>query len=433
MSTRSHFMFMLFVYCTCVLCERSAEGGLELVSVVFRHGGRSPVAPLPINPFPHATWPQGFGQLLVNGTRQEYHLGELLKERYIINQTFLAPNYTRVQVYVRSTDYDRTLMSAEAQLAAWFPPGPNQTFNATIPWQPIPVHTVPQEEDNLLRAYGVNCPQYAALREADKHSPEYLQKEEENQEFFKELENETGLNPVNLSNIWRIQDILFVGHNSTGHDLPHWVKPGYMPRLKELSDFDMSLMFNSKEKNRLTAGIWLQKVLSDITEKANNDSDLADAKLFLYSSHDTTVACMMSALGVYDGIQPEYASAFILELISDGNGTSKNYNVKLLYRKFTGSDEITTLRVPGCGNQSMCTLDEFKDLVTPLIPDNWEEECGLTSKGSKSQHAALITFTILFVVAVTTIAILSMVIWYIQNGKKRNITYNPLPSNEKTL
>ena len=36
--------------------------------------------------------------------------------------------------------------------------------------------------------------------------------------------------------------------------------------------------------------------------------------------HDTTVADMMSALRVYDGIQPPYASAFFIELLSDDTG-----------------------------------------------------------------------------------------------------------------
>lgn len=54
-----------------------------------------------------------------------------------------------LQVYVRSTDFDRTLMSAEANLAGLFPPNGMQRFNPNISWQPIPVHTVPIAEDRV--------------------------------------------------------------------------------------------------------------------------------------------------------------------------------------------------------------------------------------------------------------------------------------------
>lgn len=33
--------------------------------------------------------------------------------------------------------------------------------------------------------------------------------------------------------------------------------------------------------------------------------------------HDTTVAALLSALNIYDGIQPAYSSAVIIELYSD--------------------------------------------------------------------------------------------------------------------
>jgi hypothetical protein len=57
-----------------------------------------------------------------------------------------------LQVYVRSTDFDRTLMSAEANLAGLFPPNEVQHFNPNISWQPIPVHTVPITEDRVRLA-----------------------------------------------------------------------------------------------------------------------------------------------------------------------------------------------------------------------------------------------------------------------------------------
>lgn len=51
------------------------------------------------------------------------------------------------QVYVRSTDFDRTLESAQANLAGLFPEaGPGRPEAA---WRPIPVHTVPVTEDKV--------------------------------------------------------------------------------------------------------------------------------------------------------------------------------------------------------------------------------------------------------------------------------------------
>ena len=53
---------------------------------------------------------------------------------------------------MRSTDFDRTLMSAEANLAGLFPPDGMQRFNPNISWQTVPVHTVPIAEDRVRLA-----------------------------------------------------------------------------------------------------------------------------------------------------------------------------------------------------------------------------------------------------------------------------------------
>ena len=89
--------------------------------------------------------------LLQVGMQQQFFLGGVLRNRYVNTYDLIFSNYTRVQVrihtymymvihiytilmhvfnceqvYIRSTDYDRTLMSAEAQLAALFPPEGDQ-------------------------------------------------------------------------------------------------------------------------------------------------------------------------------------------------------------------------------------------------------------------------------------------------------------------
>lgn len=50
-------------------------------------------------------------------------------------------------MYVRSTDFDRTLESAQANLAGLFPEAAPGRPEAA--WRPIPVHTVPVTEDKV--------------------------------------------------------------------------------------------------------------------------------------------------------------------------------------------------------------------------------------------------------------------------------------------
>ena len=64
-----------------------------------------------------------------NGTQQHYELGRLIRRRYTVEHPIITSNYTRDQVYIRSTDYDRTLMSALSQLSALFPPDEDQVIN----------------------------------------------------------------------------------------------------------------------------------------------------------------------------------------------------------------------------------------------------------------------------------------------------------------
>lgn len=52
-------------------------------------------------------------------------------------------------MYIRSTDFDRTLESAQANLAGLFPEAAPGRSEAT--WRPIPVHTVPVTEDKVRR------------------------------------------------------------------------------------------------------------------------------------------------------------------------------------------------------------------------------------------------------------------------------------------
>jgi len=55
-----------------------------------------------------------------------YYLGELVRKRYTMEYNLLSPNYTNDEIYVRSTDFDRTLMSVLSLLSGTFPPDEDQ-------------------------------------------------------------------------------------------------------------------------------------------------------------------------------------------------------------------------------------------------------------------------------------------------------------------
>lgn len=50
-------------------------------------------------------------------------------------------------------------MSALSNLAGLYPPQNKDVWNDKIPWQPIPVHTVPEDDDAVLSAKK-SCPSY---------------------------------------------------------------------------------------------------------------------------------------------------------------------------------------------------------------------------------------------------------------------------------
>uniref|UniRef100_A0A8D0H8N2 acid phosphatase n=1 Tax=Sphenodon punctatus TaxID=8508 RepID=A0A8D0H8N2_SPHPU len=117
---------------------------------VFRHGDRTPFENFPTNLYNESDWPQGFGQLTKIGMQQHYEFGQHLRNRY---SNFLNATYNRHEIYVRSTDYDRTIMSAQANLAGLFPPTGSQIWHPEILWQPIPVHVVPMSHDRDCQVF----------------------------------------------------------------------------------------------------------------------------------------------------------------------------------------------------------------------------------------------------------------------------------------
>ncbi|XP_049726851.1 prostatic acid phosphatase [Elephas maximus indicus] len=342
---------------------------LKFVTLLFRHGDRSPIETFPNDPIKESEWPQGFGQLTKVGMKQHYELGEYMRKRY---EKFLNGSYKREQVYIRSTDIDRTLMSAMSNLAALFPPEGISVWNPNLLWQPIPVHTVATSEDRLLLLPFQHCPRFQELKKETLKSEEFQKRLHPYKDFIETLPKLSGYQDQDLLGIWStVYDPLFCErtHNFT---LPSWATEDTMTKLRELSELSiLSLygIYKQKEKSRLQGGALVNEILKNM-KTATHPSN--HRKLIMYSAHDTTVSGLQMALDVYNGQLPPYASCHITELYLDKG----EYFVEMYYRN-ESRHEPHPLTLPGCSHS--CPLTKFAELVAPVIPGDWAAECMVTT------------------------------------------------------
>lgn len=119
--------------------------------------------------------------------------------------------YLRDKIYIQSTDVDRTLMSAAANLAGLFPPNDKQTWNKDVLWQPIPIHTVPELLDNVLRAKKP-CAKYKYAIEKYLETPEYIKLLEKFKPLFEYLEKNSGEEIRTTADAEKLYNIIWVQH-----------------------------------------------------------------------------------------------------------------------------------------------------------------------------------------------------------------------------
>jgi len=85
---------------------------------LVRHGARAPLDDSVKDFFKVTT-----GQLTAEGMRQRYLLGQSNRKRYTEEYEFLTPDYVPSEIYMQSTDVNRTMQSGYSELMGLYPPG----------------------------------------------------------------------------------------------------------------------------------------------------------------------------------------------------------------------------------------------------------------------------------------------------------------------
>jgi hypothetical protein len=186
---------------------RLSETELLMLQVVVRHGDRTPTSYFPgySSSINESNWSDrygGLGQLTQIGIRQQYDYGQYLKREYsrLFNRRFDLK-----KVNAKSTNYDRTIMSASSLLSGLFIPTNDQVWNKDVKWQPIPVHIA---SGNLMGE--MKCEKLEELFEAYTQSDEFKKLNDKYKDFFDLVKEKTGQNDVSLRNILNLCDNVYV-------------------------------------------------------------------------------------------------------------------------------------------------------------------------------------------------------------------------------
>lgn len=361
-----HFYKILLVVTVVVPNSFSSNMTDNLISVVviFRHGDRTIIRPYPTDPYANASyWPEGFGQLVNRGKLRHYELGRYLRSRY---DGFLPAVYSVNDIYVRSTDVDRTLMSVEANLAGLYPPTSSQIWNKNISWQPIPIHTTPEHEDALL-AMKQPCQKYDYLYKKVMDNEFFRNVSRKNHDLYSYLTRYSGDKITSIESLEYLYSTLFI-ESLFNYTLPDWAQTVFPDKLFPWAALSFATLTFVPDLARLKTGPLLNEIVEFFKNKTSIKPDTK--KILMYSGHDVTIGNVLNSLNIFSYHCPPYASTILFEL-RQKNGT--NY-VNIFYKNGTEPQRMT---LPGC--EFDCNLDQFIKILSPLTLslNQWQKECNL--------------------------------------------------------
>lgn len=428
-----------------------APGELVLAVVIMRHGDRAPqnVAPAysagdrasRVERFPidSSHWEVDFGQLTSLGLAQTRAIGRRLRSLYVVSKSgksrnFLSKNYLHVETHVRSTDVDRTLVSAMNVMVGLYEEG-NEVASADKKQKEsqrsepeansvvVPVHTVEYSRDALMDASSkAHCPTFFNAGQRMLDTPFCRGAIMRNTELLDALPALTGRDTSRLS-FPQLVDLL-----AALRDLRVAQRAHNVPQPKNVTRFDAALddivarigiaKWDVPGLGGLVGGRLLRAIGTRITsmigllrgdvdvvlrsrEECNamgSDSDEDGAcprKLVVYVGHDTTIFDVRSAIGLHavdsgeegGGVAP-YASHLIFELrrkkrkkhrqsaAADVDASDYQYTVTVL----SGSHSTPTDTVAGpfCGGKATCSVDAFLAYVRARVPPDVDAACGVS-------------------------------------------------------
>jgi len=351
-----------FISCLISLLHSFVNGKVLFVFEVFRHGARGPLKVKNNLDVLSQHW-DNEQELTYSGMREHYLLGQTLRQRYIINNSLLNPNFNPNEIYLYVTDRNRTIQTAYSQLSGLFPyrsefltdsqkemavPPMNisdlesiQNFLNTSPlqnnFQTLPMHVLDNSHPFNL-AYKCN----SGISKISKDNTDRMKAEIDQvmndfntqyKEALKKSLNKTDEDFSKWSKICDYSDA-FISDDFEKRDMNYLSVDlnKFNESAKVINGLDFKIFDNTSIVSKVTVTPTVRQMISYMNTQIKGTSG---PKMVLFSAHDTNIVLWLnflkSALNLTDlhFNNIVFASNVVLEL--NKNDDSDSYYVNVVY------------------------------------------------------------------------------------------------------
>jgi hypothetical protein len=365
---------VLIITALLVAVQSAPTGTLKGLIILHRHGARSPINPTPNTAAAWTALNYGLGELTKSGRAMHKQYGQLLRSKYMNNgptESLLIDPISYAQVYVRSSDVDRTLQSVQALFQGLY--GDSVT---------LPIHTIPEDYELLLQGTdkcAAYVADYAAVRTrrntvADQTLAAELDIARRATGWDKTLPSAT-LVSYAVDNME-----CEYAQNLTLNAL-------FTPDVKKtLDNFGKDTSFEQFSPTSATdpRGVPSALLISTIAKNLQDITVGKQPSFTVYSAHDTTIIGLMVSLGILNKGDtwwlPFFATSIAFELRQDG--TNWYVNALIGNPTLTGTADVESpagwnyvrnplqLKCPNLSDQ--CTLADLTAFIAKQSGSNQE-------------------------------------------------------------